>query len=86
MGSFKPGPAFPRVGEKVDTFLAAFETGSIADASGLHDELGRLGLVATNSSGSTYKVWNINFQAGGLLFNATPTTTAEHSRSRRLDR
>lgn len=77
VGSFVAGPAFQSVREKLDAFLAVFETGNISEASDLHDELDRLGLVATDSSGSTYQLSNINFQEGGLLFNANPMTTAK---------
>jgi hypothetical protein len=77
--TFVAGPAFHHVRAKLDAFLAVFETGNTAEASHLHERLDRLDLVATDSSGSAYQVSNVNFQQGGLLFNANPATIATRS-------
>jgi hypothetical protein len=73
MGSFTPGPGFPRLRARLDAFLALFEGGDLAGASGLHEEIDDLGLRAVDSLGRTYRVWNVNFQEGGLLFQADPS-------------
>ncbi len=72
-GSFTRGPAFPRLGALLDEFLQVFDTGSVAEASELHERIDRLGLLALDASGRAYHVSNVYFQEGGLLFNATPT-------------
>lgn len=76
LGSFTQGPAFPRLRVKLDAFLAVFDTDSLAYASALHEEIDRLGLVATDPAGRTYRVWNVLFQEGGLLFQADPSEPA----------
>jgi hypothetical protein len=72
MGSFAPGPEFPRLRVRLDAFLAVYDSGDLAGASALHEEIDDLGLRAVDSLGRTYRVWNVNFQEGGLLFNADP--------------
>ena len=72
LGSFTPGPAFSRIRVALAAFLAAFDAGDLSLASRLHEEIDSLGLVATDSAGRAYRVWNVNFQEGGLLFNADP--------------
>ena len=71
-GTFTPDVAFPRLRQQLDAFLVVYRTGDLARASGLHEELDRLGLLATDISGRSYELWNIVFQDGGLLFNARP--------------
>jgi hypothetical protein len=72
LGLFTPGSAFSRIRVDLDAFLAAFDTGDLSLASRLHEEIDSLGLVATDSAGRAYRVWNVLFQEGGLLFQADP--------------
>jgi hypothetical protein len=69
-GDFVEGPAFLRLRRMLDAFLAAYNTGDLQRASQLHEEIDRLGLVAIDPSGKSYRVSNVNFQRGGLLFSA----------------
>lgn len=72
LGSFAPGSAFPRISVALAAFLAAFDAGDVSLASRLHEELDRFGLVASDLDGRSYRVSNVNFQRGGLLFQADP--------------
>lgn len=72
LGSFKAGPAFPMLRARLDEFLAVFNTGDLPTASAVHEQIDGLGLRAVDPSGTMYRVWNVNFQEGGLLFNAEP--------------
>jgi hypothetical protein len=72
VGSFLPGPEFPRLQARLDAFLGVYGSGDLARASALHEAIDELGLRAVDSLGRTYRVWNVNFQEGGLLFNAEP--------------
>src|SRR5262245_23160079 len=70
VGSFTPGPAFPRVRVKLDAFQAVFDAGDLVRASALHEDIDRLDLRATDSEGRAFEVVNVVFQEGGLLFCA----------------
>jgi hypothetical protein len=72
MGAFTPGPDFQRLRPHLEAFLSLFDSGDLARAADLHDEIDRLDLRATDSLGRTYRVRNVVFQIGGLLFQADP--------------
>lgn len=75
-GSFTPGPASPRLRARLEAFFDVFASGSTDQASQLHDDIDGLGLVATDRAGQRYRVRNVYFQEGGLLFNADPIGAA----------
>jgi hypothetical protein len=69
-GTFSAGPGFPRIRGLLDTFTAVYETGNVAAAAALHDEIDRINMVATGEDGQAYRVFNVYFQQGGNLFTA----------------
>jgi hypothetical protein len=72
LGEFAEGPGFARLRPMLDAFLATFNSGDLERAYELHEEIDRLGLVATDPAGKSYRLTNVIFQRGGLLFNAAP--------------
>jgi hypothetical protein len=66
------GPAFPDLDGLLREFHAIYDTGDLAAADAFHESIDSLGLRATDAAGNTYRVFNILFQPGGLLFVALP--------------
>src|SRR5688572_24647067 len=75
VGNFAAGPAFPRVRDMLDVFNSVFASGDLVRASELHEQMDRLGLIATGLDGQVFQVSVVYFQAGGLLFAATTGRT-----------
>ena len=64
------GPAFPSIKAALETFQAAYDSGDLARAASLHEDIDRLNLTAIDSTGREHRVFNVYFQKGGLLFAA----------------
>jgi hypothetical protein len=71
VGRFVPGPGFARIGPKVDAIRNVFAGGDVERALALSDDVDALGLWAMDPAGRFFKLSNVQFQQGGLLFFAT---------------
>ena len=88
-GTFTRGPAFPTIAAMLHRFNTVFESGTIADASAVHDLIDDVGMVATDAGGNVFKVSAVYFQEGGLLFSACrqpPNKVLEQSKASPRDR
>jgi hypothetical protein len=67
VGTFKPGPGFPRIREMLGVFNQTYEYGTVADASAVHELIDALGLYALDTEGNKYHVYNVYFAQGALF-------------------
>jgi hypothetical protein len=70
VGRFSPGPEFGRVKSMIDEFEKVYATGD-RGASHKHEQIDRLGLVATSGDSVRYAVFNVYFRDGDLLFSVS---------------
>lgn len=76
VGHFEPGPAFGKIRPMLDRFESAYASGNLEHAAALHGEIDRLGLLATDSEGNEYVVFDVYFQQDALLFAACSPPSA----------
>jgi len=70
LGRFVAGPGFSAIQMLLEEFRALYADGELDAAFAIHTSIDKLGLVATDSQGRRFTVFNVFFQNGGPLFAA----------------
>ena len=71
IGRYSAGPGFARIGPLIEAFRQVFAAGDVERALAMSNEVDRLGLWAKDPANRRFRLSNLQFQQGALLFFAT---------------
>jgi hypothetical protein len=71
LGGFTPGPGFSRLGPLLEAVQGVFREGDVHRALAMSNDIDALGFWALDDVGRRFRVSNLHFQQGGLLFFAS---------------
>ncbi len=70
IGHFTPGPGFCRLEPMLNAFKDTFKAGDVDRALAMSGDVDALGFWGTDPAGRRFRVSNVQFNQGGLLFFA----------------